>query len=173
MRSLLSVLLLLPFSLRGAGDSLTVNEASEELLLDYRCAYYGQLMGAIPDSIANEKLYETVEEWLGAPYCYAGKSKNGVDCSGFATVLYRLAYGILLEGGAADIYPKTEPVSKNELQEGDLVFFKIRKTRISHVGVYLANNKFAHASTQLGVIISDLDEAYYKKYYFGGGRIKR
>ena len=58
------------------------------------------------------------------------------------------------------------------MKEGDLVFFKIGQSTVSHVGVYLANDRFVHASTSSGVMISDLNEAYWKKYYAGGGRIE-
>lgn len=82
------------------------------------------------------------------------------------------SYHILLTGSARDIYKKVDPIKKGELREGDLVFFKIKKGRISHVGIYLGQNKFAHASTQLGVTISDLTEPYYQKYFYQAGRIK-
>jgi lipoprotein Spr len=62
------------------------------------------------------------------------------------------------------------PIDKNELQEGDLVFFKIKSSSISHIGVYIGNNKFAHAATR-GVMISNLDEPYWKRYYYKGGRL--
>ena len=63
------------------------------------------------------------------------------------------------------------PVNKEDLKEGDLVFFKIKSKAISHVGVYLGNNKFAHASSSRGVMISNLNEAYWKRYYYKGGRL--
>jgi lipoprotein Spr len=63
------------------------------------------------------------------------------------------------------------PINKSELKEGDLVFFKIGSRSITHMGVYMGNNKFAHASTSKGVMISDLDEAYWRKYYYKGGRL--
>ena len=64
-------------------------------------------------------------------------------------------------------------VSKSNLEEGDLLFFKIDGDKISHIGVYLQNNKFVHATTKKGVMIDDLDEAYYKKYYYKAGRLKQ
>ena len=60
---------------------------------------------------------------------------------------------------------------KEELKEGDLVFFKINSKSISHVGVYLGDDKFAHASSSKGVMISNLNEAYWKRYYYKGGRL--
>ena len=62
------------------------------------------------------------------------------------------------------------PVSKDDLKEGDLVFFKIHSRSISHVGIYLGNNRFAHASSK-GVAISSLDDAYYSRYFYKGGRM--
>jgi lipoprotein Spr len=63
------------------------------------------------------------------------------------------------------------PVSREELKEGDLVFFKINSRSITHVGIYLGNNRFAHASSSRGVVLSNLDEPYYKRYFYKGGRL--
>lgn len=124
-----------------------------------------------PDSACSPYLYYQVYDWIGTHYKYSGNTKKGIDCSGFVTEMYKDAYCINLSGGSAEIWPTVKPVEKNELQEGDILFFKIRKGRISHVGIYLDNNKFAHASVQSGVIISDLDEDYYKKRFYKGGRV--
>jgi len=88
-------------------------------------------------------------------------------------VLYREVYCITLSGGSKDMWKAVEPVKKDSLREGDLVFFKIKKGQVSHVGVYLGHGQMAHASVKSGVIISSLDEPYYKKYYFSGGRFKQ
>jgi lipoprotein Spr len=135
------------------------------------CFKYSNELGYNIDSISNESLFETVNQWMGTPYHYSGESKNGIDCSGLVCELYRSVYQKVLTGSAKDMYSKVDPLKKGELKEGDLVFFKIKKSRISHVGIYLGGNKFAHASTSRGVIISDLDDPYYKKYYYKGGRI--
>ena len=124
-----------------------------------------------PDSACSPYLYYQVYDWVGTRYKYAGRTKKGIDCSGFVSTLYKNTYCINLMGGSKDIWPTVKPIEKSELVEGDILFFKIKKGQISHVGVYLGNNKFAHASVHAGVIISDLDEDYYKKYFFKGGRI--
>ena len=77
-----------------------------------------------------------------------------------------------MSGSSAEIFKACSPVDRGRLQEGDLVFFKINSSQISHVGVYLANENFVHATLQSGVIISSLNEAYYSKYFFKGGRLK-
>ncbi len=125
-----------------------------------------------PDSACNPYLFHQVYKWKGTRYKYAGKTKKGIDCSGFVSEMYRETYCLELHGGSKDLWPLVHPVEKEDLQEGDILFFKIRNGQISHVGVYLGNNKFAHASVHSGVIISGLEEAYYKKYFFKGGRLE-
>ena len=64
-----------------------------------------------------------------------------------------------------------DPLPKDELKEGDLVFFKIKSRTITHIGIYLGDNRFAHASSTRGVVISNLNEPYYSRYFYKGGRI--
>jgi lipoprotein Spr len=134
---------------------------------------FSQLLNCDVQSLPDTDMYKTIYEWLGTPYRYSGESKDGIDCSGFVCMLYKRSFDLTLAQSAAEIYKEVKPVKKSALKEGDLVFFKIKKKRISHVGVYVGNNKFAHASVQNGVIISDLDEPYYKKYFYKGGRIEQ
>ncbi|MDF2438702.1 MAG: glycoside hydrolase [Bacteroidota bacterium] len=123
------------------------------------------------DSAQTPYLLYKVYDWRGTRYKYSGDSKKGIDCSGFVCRMYSDAYCIELNGGSRDIWTTVTPVEMECLQEGDLVFFKIKKGQISHVGIYLGNNKFAHASVKSGVIVSDLNEDYYKKRFFKGGRV--
>ena len=134
---------------------------------------YFAAYGLNPDSALSLQLYELVYSWKGTPYKYAGHSKKGVDCSGFACEVYEQCYDTTLPGGCANIYTMVDTVPRDSLQEGDLVFFKIKRGQISHVGVYLGNNCFAHASVHSGVTVSSLNEAYYRKYYFTGGRLRK
>ncbi len=127
--------------------------------------------GLSVDSCANYKLYSEVHDWLGTPYKYGGRSADGIDCSGFSNKIYTAVYNRELAGGSRDIYKTVKPIKRKHLKEGDLLFFKIRKGQISHIGVYLGDGKFAHATTRAGVIISDLAEDYYKKYFYKAGRV--
>ena len=167
----LLLLLSITFSaLVKAQDSSATDHEQKQLQL---CYMYSNELGYDIETIKNPELYEVIKEWIGTPYRYSGDTKNGIDCSGFVCTMYRSIYNRVLSGTAKDLYEKTDHVSSEELSEGDLVFFKIKRGRISHVGIYLGSNKFVHASTHNGVIISDLDETYYKKYFYKGGKINR
>ncbi|MFN3916655.1 MAG: C40 family peptidase [Flavobacteriales bacterium] len=122
------------------------------------------------DSAYCHDLYCEVYDWLGVRYRYGHGTKQGTDCSSFTLNVTRNTMEYMLSGSSANIYESCIKINKESLQEGDLVFFKINKSRISHVGVYLQNGKFAHASVHGGVMISDLNEPYYKKYFVSGGR---
>ncbi len=117
-------------------------------------------------------LLRFIDEWYGVPYKYGGKDKNGIDCSAFSSRLLANVYGISVAGSAQELYDLCKSADVSDLKEGDLVFFKIESKKITHVGVYLMNNKFVHATTRKGIMINDLSEAYYKKYFFSGGKVK-
>lgn len=124
----------------------------------------------------NLDLYSFIDDWIGTRYRFGGTTKKGTDCSGFVYRLFQTVYGIDVgRQSSADLMAKTSRVNKSQLREGDMVFFNIRNRRgerASHVGVYLKNNKFIHATTRSGVIISDLNEPYYRRTYLGAGRVK-
>lgn len=132
---------------------------------------YAAELGVKENDLINGALYEFIDEWLGVPYKYAGNDKNGVDCSGFVNSIYKNVFKKQLSRSATDIVKECDIIDKDKLIEGDLVFFDI-SSKNSHVGVYLTNNKFVHASTSKGVIISDLTQSYYLKYWGRAGRVK-
>ncbi len=119
----------------------------------------------------NTQLQNYIQNWIGVPYKYGGMSKNGIDCSGFTTTVYNGVYNLNLPRTALDQYKSGRKVRTVQLTEGDLVFFRgVRGSGIDHVGVYLEDGKFVHASTSIGVTISDLSEKYYKTRYVGACR---
>lgn len=134
--------------------------------------YFSQIMGVAVSATTNTKLYQFVYDWLGTPYRLGGNSKKGIDCSKFSLALYENVFNTSIGYNSRNQYAETTPVRKSDLQPGDLVFFKIRSRNITHVGVYLGDDKFAHASSSKGVMISNLNEAYWKRYYYNGGRPK-
>ncbi|MDR0408429.1 MAG: C40 family peptidase [Campylobacteraceae bacterium] len=124
----------------------------------------------------NLKLYDTASKWLKTPYKIGGNSKKGVDCSGFANAIYKDVYKKILNRSTTDIFKKDIiKVERSKLSEGDLVFFRTdgkSKKSPNHVGIYLKNGKFVHASVSKGVIVNSLDETYYKKAWISGGKVK-
>ncbi len=133
--------------------------------------YFSQIMGVAVNATTNTKLYQFVYDWIGTPYRLGGSSKKGIDCSKFAYELYDKVFNTTLGYNSRNQYSQVTPISKGELKAGDLVFFKIRSKSITHVGVYIGDNKFAHASSSKGVMVSNLDEPYWKRYYYNGGRM--
>jgi lipoprotein Spr len=97
-------------------------------------------------------------------------SRKGIDCSAFTKELYSEVFNLDIKRSSRDIFSMVNPVGKDELKEGDLVFFKIHSRSISHVGIYLGNGRFAHASSK-GVAISSLEDRYYNRYFYKGGRL--
>jgi len=113
---------------------------------------------------AKQKLLSQYKNWKGTPYQYGGLSKKGIDCSGFVQVTFKNKFGRHLPRTAEQQANLGTTISKSQLQAGDLVFFETSYDKF-HVGMALGNAEFMHASTSKGVIISNLDNAYWSKYY--------
>lgn len=123
----------------------------------------------------NHKLYIEAADWIGTPYRYGGKTKKGVDCSGLTSAIYKTVYMKKLGRSAEDQRnDDCRKILKRNLREGDLVFFHNgkKKRKASHVGIYLKNGRFIHASSSVGVVVSSLNERYYEKHWLQGGRVK-
>lgn len=121
--------------------------------------------------IPKTELTEYCKDWIGTPHRLGGTTKKGVDCSGFVLNVYKEVYGISLPRTAQEISKAVIPIpEKSKLKEGDLVFFNGRKNKVTHVGIYLSNDAFVHASTSKGVIISSLNDKYWSKIFYFGGR---
>jgi cell wall-associated NlpC family hydrolase len=133
---------------------------------------YAALLNVPKRELKNEKLYKFIDEWMGVPYVSGGMNKDGVDCSGFTTVLEKEIFDNNLPRTAKQMAENVKRKYEEELKEGDLVFFDLSGQKFSHVGVYLHNNKFVHASTSKGVIISDLKDPWYYKYFSRCGSVR-
>lgn len=133
---------------------------------------YAKQMNVSVSSLENPKLYALLDEWLGVPYKYAGSSKKGTDCSGLVKSIYGKFTSKSLPRSSAELAKVINPAKMNKLQEGDLVFFNYDGKTNSHVGIYLQNGFFVHASSMKGVIISDLKSDYYKNRFSKGGPLR-
>ncbi|GAB4321354.1 MAG: hypothetical protein Kow0074_12270 [Candidatus Zixiibacteriota bacterium] len=113
-----------------------------------------------------------VRDYLGVPYKLGGNDHNGIDCSYLVHALYRDYDGRRLPTLTRDLIRVGERVPADRLAVGDLVFFSFNGNNVSHVGVYLGDNRFVHASESRGVIISSLRESIYRERYVGARRLK-
>lgn len=118
-----------------------------------------------------DKLYPYYNAWHLTPYRYGGLSQNGVDCSGFVYRAYRDLFGIILPRSTQLQANTGMPVPRNALRAGDLLFFKTAH-KVRHVGIYLQNGEFMHASTSKGVIISRLGNVYWRKRFWQARRVR-
>jgi lipoprotein Spr len=132
---------------------------------------YAIMMDVSVEQLNDLPLLQQIDHWWGTRYCLGGDDENCIDCSAFTQTLLRNVYGIDVPRTAREQYDFSTHIKDDDLQEGDLVFFK-NGHRISHVGLYLVYNKFVNASTSGGVTISDLNDAYWSKRYAGAGRVK-
>jgi cell wall-associated NlpC family hydrolase len=108
---------------------------------------------------------------MGTPYEHGGESLNGIDCSGYTMKVFKNSLGKSLPRSSAQQSKIGSHVRFNELKFGDLLFFNTTGDPASHVGIYLGDDLFAHASVTLGVTISSLQSSYYKNRYESARRI--
>jgi len=121
-----------------------------------------------------EKMLMEIIKYINVPYQYGGNSKSGIDCSAFTQNIYKSILSVNLYRSAREQYKQGEVISDvDDLQFGDLVFFDTRSgVRPGHVGIYIGDELFAHASSKKGVTISSITHSYYKTRFMSGRRIK-
>lgn len=137
----------------------------------------GKSTGVTPSAYALRKekptasaIISTAKKYIGVPYVWGGSTPSGFDCSGFVQYVFN-AHGISLPRVSKEQYSIGKKVSKANLKAGDLVFFNTEGNGVSHLGIYVGNNKFIHASSSKGVIISSLSSSYWVSKYYGAKRI--
>ena len=136
---------------------------------------YAGYLNVSPDSIVNIKLYAFIDRWLNTPYKWGGNDERGIDCSAFLQRLFGEVYGLKLPRTSIEQL-LTRCVecfrSPRYLSQGDIIFFKtVQNKPVSHVGVYLQNNRFVNSSSSKGVSIGNLNDPYWKSRYVVSGRI--
>ncbi len=120
----------------------------------------------------NPELIKEVASWMGTPYLYGGTTRAGADCSGFVHVIYRDFYKMMIPRTVADMARESWRVRPGRLQEGDLLFFRMKGLKVSHVGLYLGQGYFVHVSTSRGVMVNNLNQDYYATRFIRGGRFR-
>ena len=119
----------------------------------------------------NSGIKTAAESFLGVPYRYGGKDRYGMDCSGLVVAVYKKTFKMDIPHNSLKLYRLGKDVGIHEIKTGDLVFFRSKTAKISHVGIYLGKNIFIHASSSRGVIESNLTSPYYIKRFIGAKRI--
>lgn len=136
-------------------------------------SYLGPTIEKVSKHSGSDKgkaIEKEAKKWLGTKYKFGGNTKKGVDCSGLVMEVYRATFGIKLPRNSAEQSRFCKEIKKKDLKKGDLVFFSINSSLVNHVGIYLEDGRFIHASRK-GVVISNLNENYYKKHYQTAGRV--
>ena len=117
------------------------------------------------------KIIDIANTKIGKPYKWGSTGPNSFDCSGFTSYIYQNGAGINLPRTSVAQSKVGSKISRNQLKSGDLVFFNTSGKGISHVGMYIGNSKFIHASTSKGVRIDSLNSSYYKSRFVSASRI--
>ncbi|MCK9407866.1 MAG: NlpC/P60 family protein [Bacteriovoracaceae bacterium] len=126
---------------------------------------------ATPGSFERQKMMDAILAWMGTPYEYGGESKSGIDCSAFSREIFRTSGGMNLPRSTEEQVKLGISVSQENLKFGDLIFFNTTGQNPSHVGIYIGDDMFAHASVSFGVTLSSLYSSYYKKRYTEARRV--
>ena len=117
------------------------------------------------------KMMREISKFMGVPYVHGGAGTDGMDCSGYTMTVYKNSIGKLLPRSSAEQSKLGKPIELSDLKFGDLIFFNTTGESASHVGIYLGDDLFAHASVSFGVTISSLQSSYYAKRYETARRI--
>ncbi|WP_169303372.1 C40 family peptidase [Pedobacter cryophilus] len=133
---------------------------------------YSELMDVSKKAIRNGKLYGFIDDWQGTKYQYGGLSKRGVDCSGLVYLAFKDVYEKEIPRITSQQVEAIKRKYEGQLKEGDLVFFDYEGKKFSHVGIYLQNGFYFHASTSKGVMVAKLKDPYTYKYFSRGGTVK-
>lgn len=130
----------------------------------------GNRTHALMDEAVRERFLSLAADWEGVRYRIGGNSRAGIDCSALVQTWFQDVFGQQLPRSSREQFHVGETVERDGLRPGDLVFFRNRRS-ISHVGVYVGEGQFAHASSSQGVTVSRLEEAYWARRYAGARRV--
>ena len=132
---------------------------------------YAIMLDASVEKLTDTVLLQNIDHWYGTHYCLGGATEDCIDCSAFTQIMMRDVFKTDIPRTARAQYDNSDRIATEDLQEGDLVFFQTSGRDITHVGIYLTNNKFVHAATSNGVMISDPNDIYWQPRFKGAGRV--
>lgn len=158
MRLKTLILVCIAFTLHGCGGS-SVRDTT------------GNTIKVHSHSEITTKLLQQHEEWRGTPYLLGGNNRRGIDCSSFTQITFLDQFQRQIPRTTADQVMQGVFINRNSLEPGDLVFFRTGGKKVRHVGIYLEDGVFLHASTSRGVMLSRLDNSYWKQHYWTARRI--
>ncbi len=124
-----------------------------------------------PETFEQQKMMDAILAWMGTPYEYSKASKSGTDCSGFTQQIFKESAGMELPRTTEEQVKLGTSIVQDNLKFGDLIFFNTTGHDPSHVGIYIGDDMFAHASVSFGVTLSSMYSSYYKKRYTGARRV--
>ncbi|MFP4012606.1 MAG: C40 family peptidase [Chitinispirillaceae bacterium] len=153
---------LLVCSLNGCSPSVRYTRGSKPTSENTRLSIPE---GKLP-AVSETELQQAVSSYLGAPYKYGGTSREGMDCSGFVYLVYKQVYEVSLPRSSGKMWRLGRIVPPKLAKPGDLIFFRSGFfNRINHVGIYMGDNRFVHASSTNGVIYSNMEDDYYSRRF--------
>lgn len=139
------------------------------LVLQVACASARANRSALADT--EKSLLNAHSDWAGTPYRIGGTTTAGIDCSAFIQIVMRSYLDVELPRSTAEQMAVGARIKATELRPGDLVFFRTGRSRY-HVGIYISEGRFLHASTSNGVMISSLNEGYWRRTYLQSRRVR-
>lgn len=157
-----------PLTLKHAPVSLPDNSLEPPAIATQQNQSTVSLPANLPDELKKVFLAQH-KEWHGTRYRLGGLSRKGVDCSGFVYLTFQERLGMTLPRDTSKQSREGRDIAKKDLQVGDLVFF--RTGRYNHVGIYMDNGQFLHASTREGVKMSRLGDAYWTRTFWKAKRL--
>lgn len=168
MRRVVLVALLLPLLLVGCGSP--GSRSREPAVGSHRDPVLSGRISLSDREATRAALLEQYLDWAGVPYRYGGNARDGMDCSGFIQLTYLQRFGIVLPRDTAGQRHAGRVVGNSRLHPGDLVFFDTSE-REHHVGIYIGKGQFLHVSTRAGVMLSRLDDGYWRRRYTSAVRV--
>jgi len=172
------------FSMKNRSQTIALSEEVPGEVVTYQpqaakpdsvsVAEYQALTRSLPSKETDLRLIHSIHNWLGTPHADGGHTRSGTDCSGFVQAVFQETYHIHLSRHSAEMLEQdVRVIDRDALREGDLVFFRIGGSHVSHVGIFLKDNLFAHASTSKGVTVDSMNSPYYQKAFYRAGRVTK